>query len=365
MTPSAPFATLALRIRVALPQLWPPAKKEGPLANPKHLEILKQGVETWNQWRTDHPDIRPDLAEAELSGTNLSGVNLNGTDLSKADLRGVKLSRANLSGADLFFADLCEANLNGANLNAADLSWTNLNGANLRGADVKGVNVGGTIFANLDLSQVKGLENIHHWSPSSVGTDTVYRSQGKIPEIFLRGAGVPDNFIEYMRSLAGPSFEYHSCFISYSTKDQEFAERLYADLQAKGVRCWFAPHDMKGGKKIHEQIDRAIQFQYRVLLILSPASMSSNWVKTEISKARKREEAEKRDVLFPIRLVDYEIIQKWECFDEDIGLDSAKVIRGYFIPDFSHWQQDHNSYKQAFERLLRDLQDQAEQAAGA
>jgi hypothetical protein len=34
-------------------------------------------------------------------------------------------------------------------------------------------------------------------------------------------------------------------FSTYLAKDQEFAERLHADLQNKGVRCWFAPHDLK------------------------------------------------------------------------------------------------------------------------
>jgi len=107
--------------------------------------------------------------------------------------------------------------------------------------------------------------------------------------VFLRGAGVPDNFIEYMHSLVGQAFEYYSCFISYSTKDQEFATRLHADLQQNGVRCWFAPHDVQGGKKLHKQIDDAIRLYDKLLLILSHDSMNSEWVNTEISKARKRE----------------------------------------------------------------------------
>jgi hypothetical protein len=53
--------------------------------------------------------------------------------------------------------------------------------------------------------------------------------------------------------------EFYSCFISYSTKDQEFAKRLHADLQVSGVRCWFARHDIQSGKKLHEQIDHAIR----------------------------------------------------------------------------------------------------------
>jgi len=62
-----------------------------------------------------------------------------------------------------------------------------------------------------------------------------------------------DNF--YIGSLVGKPIEFYSCFISYSTKDQPFADRLHADLQDKGVRCWFAPHKIQGGKKIHEQIE--------------------------------------------------------------------------------------------------------------
>jgi hypothetical protein len=71
--------------------------------------------------------------------------------------------------------------------------------------------------------------------------------------------------------------QYYSLFISYSTKDNEFAERLHADLQNKGVRCWFAPHHIAAGKKLHEQIDEAIRLYERLLLILSTASMSSEW----------------------------------------------------------------------------------------
>jgi len=126
------------------------------------------------------------------------------------------------------------------------------------------------------------------------------------------------------------------------------------DLQAKGVRCWFAPHDIQGGRKLHEQIDEAIKVYDKLLLILSDASMSSEWVSTEISKARKRERQESRRKLFPISLSPFEAVQDWECFDADAGKDSAREIREYFIPDFSNWK-NHDSYKQAYERLVRDL----------
>ncbi|HEY9141905.1 MAG TPA: toll/interleukin-1 receptor domain-containing protein [Bryobacteraceae bacterium] len=162
--------------------------------------------------------------------------------------------------------------------------------------------------------------------------------------------------VEAWRSLlvAGAPLEFYSCFISYSSQDRGFAERLHADLQAKGVRCWFASHDIHGGRKVHEQIDEAIRLYDKLLLVLSEHSIDSEWVKTEIAHARQKELNEKRQVLFPISLVPFAKIREWKCFDADTGKDSAREIREYFIPDFSNWK-DHGSYAKAFERLLRDL----------
>ena len=389
------------------------------MANPEHREILKQGVEQWNKWREEHPEVRPSLREvllskADLSGANLykadlheanlSGTSLHGTDLRaadlgssylrkanlelahlsgaslvnanlsganvvNADLSGANLSRADLSQANLSWADLSGADISGATLSWADLSWadlsgaslmhtvltaTNLCGGDLSRADFTKAHTRGTIFPNVDLRPAKGLETIEHGGPSTIGIDTIYKSRGKIPEVFLRGCGVPDEFIAYIGSMVGRPIEFYSCFISYSTKDQEFAERLHADLQAKGVRSWFAPHDIKGGRKLHEQIDEAIRLHDRLLLILSEHSMSSEWVNTEIAKARKREVKETKRVLFPVRLVGFETLRDWECFDGDTGKDSAREIREYFIPDFSNWKE-HDSYRTAFERLVKDL----------
>jgi len=59
---------------------------------------------------------------------------------------------------------------------------------------------------------------------------------------------------------------------------------------------------------------------------LSPNSINSEWVKTEIRKARKRERVEKKRVLFPVRLVSLEGIRDWELFDADEG----KIWRSRF-----------------------------------
>jgi hypothetical protein len=135
-------------------------------------------------------------------------------------------------------------------------------------------------------------------------------------------------------------------------------------LQARGVRCWFAPHDIQGGRKVHEQIDEAIRLYDKLLLILSDASMNSPWVKTEIANARAREQQEKRQMLFPVTLVPFDRIRPWKLFDADTGIDSAREIREYFIPDFSNWK-DHGLYTAASERLVLDLKAQPGASADA
>jgi uncharacterized protein YjbI with pentapeptide repeats len=323
------------------------------MANDEHLAKWKEGIPAWNQWREQDRSLIPELSEAELAGANLS----------KANLRRARLINAELEGANLSGADLEDSNLNGANLRSADLRGAELDSAEisssyLRPVDLTGADFGGSTFGwgsiSADLSQAKGLETVQHRGPTIIDVETLVMSKGRIPESFLRGCGVPDEFITFAKSLVTSPIQFYSCFISYSTKDQDFADRLYADLQNKGVRCWFAPHDIQGGRKIHEQIDEAIRLHDKLLLILSPHSMASEWVETEIAKARKREVRDQRRVLFPIRLAPFETLRDWECFDADTGKDSAREIREYFIPDFSNWK-NHDSYQEAFQRLISDL----------
>jgi hypothetical protein len=89
--------------------------------------------------------------------------------------------------------------------------------------------------------QALATDNCKHAAHSSIGIDTIYKSKGKIPEVFFRGAGIPDNFIHYISSLAWKDIEYYSCSISYSSRDQVFAEQLHADLQKKGCDAGMQP----------------------------------------------------------------------------------------------------------------------------
>jgi hypothetical protein len=118
----------------------------------------------------------------------------------------------------------------------------------------------------------------------------------------------------------------YSCFISYSNADKAFATKLYEKLHAIGVPIWYAPKDIQGGKKIHQQLHHAISETERLLVVLSDASLRSQWVITEIRKARQLELEGTSPKLFPIRIIPMEKIQKWECFDADTGKDLGVEI---------------------------------------
>jgi hypothetical protein len=361
------------------------------MANPEHLEILKRGVEGWNNWREEHPDIEPDLSAADLQNMDLKGANFKLTNLRGANLEAANFSlrpkgdgtytRAILSGSDLSHASLNFSNLTFAELIYTNLARANLDYAILRAADLRHASLvyaevfnvdfthaflqetdfshallDSATFGNNYLAETIGLDVVEHIGPSFLGINTLYRSANKIPKRFLVGCGVPDEFITYLPSLLGAqqAIQFYSCFISYSTRDEEFARRLYSRMRDEKLRVWFAPEDVKGGEKLFEQIERAIQVHDRLLIVLSENSLRSKWVMTEIRRARKVELRENRRKLFPIRLVDYETLQAWECFDADTGEDLATEVRQYFIPDFSNWK-DHDAFEKAFDRLLRDL----------
>jgi TIR domain-containing protein/pentapeptide repeat protein len=330
--------------------------------NLEHLEVLEQGADTWNKWRKDNPEISPDLQSAWLDKKDLRRFNFNNTDLRKAKLRQVNFYQATLFEADLSEADLQAADLRGSNLRRANLYRSRLNGAIfdrlvMEEADFRESFIRMTIFGDCDLSSVKGLESVIAEGPSTIGTNTVFRSQGKIPEVFLQACGVPETFITFAKSLVNSPIEFYSCFISYSSRNQDFAERLYADLQSKGVRCWYAPEDLKIGDRFRVRIDESIRAHEKLLLILSKESVESQWVEKEVETAMERERQQGRDsvVLFPIKLDD-------AILDEKSGW-AADIRRTRHIGDFKGWK-NHDEYRKAFDRLLRDLRAESARREG-
>ena len=375
--------------------------KAGKMAIEEQVKLLKHGPEYWNEWRRQNPLMEIDLEGADLECVDLRGAflanvnfikaNLAGARLGKADFDAAYLCEADLKGADLeeaelLLADLTDADLSGANLTRAnlyrislrgailrdtnlieaDLREADLNGADLSAADLSRARFGRTVLGDIDLSAAKGLVEVQHESMSTVGTDTIKRSRGRIPEIFLRGCGLSDLDIEFAK-LADPGLNLKqvtvitdriralflvsgnqdfSCFISYSCEDDEFARSLHDDLQNNGVRCWFAPEDLKVGDKFRGRIDDALRIHDKLLIVLSKNSVRSSWVEKELETALEKERLGDSVVLFLIRLDDAVMNtgQAW----------AANLRDRRHMCDFSQWKHK-DSYQKAFERLLGEL----------
>jgi uncharacterized protein YjbI with pentapeptide repeats len=112
------------------------------MANEEHVKILRQGVDAWNQWRKENPDITPNLSrkhawKRNYEGANFAGAELTETNFSNANLRGANFNQAILGGANFHEADLNSASLVEAQLYSANLWKTKLNGADLTSANLQ------------------------------------------------------------------------------------------------------------------------------------------------------------------------------------------------------------------------------------
>ena len=264
------------------------------MANEEHLRILLSGVKAWNEWRLSHPGLVADLTDAELAGKDLTRVNFAHTLLGGANLDGACLMEARLTP----MVDLSGTRLRSSNVRGAYLQGAVIHSKDLSQADVHQAIFIATIITNTSLANIKGIDNVNHHGPSCIGIDTLERTAAALAkdssnlhavEMFLEGAGTQKEYIELFRSRIGLPIQFYSCFISYSAKNQDFADRLYSDLRQKSIRCWLATEDLKIGDKFRSRINDAIRVHDKLLVVLSEHSVTSAWVEDEVEAAFERE----------------------------------------------------------------------------
>ncbi len=299
--------------------------------------------------------MRPILRKADLRMADLTEANLSGADLSEANLTGANLTGANLSGADLSEANLTGANLSKTNLSGGDLSATIFRGSYLIETILTDAVCGETIFSDTDLQSVRGLTTIQHRAPSTLGVDTLFRAIPCLPDVFLRGCGVPEDLITYLPSMLETAIEFYSCFISYSHADQSFARRVHDTLQGRGIRCWLDEKQMNPGDDIYAEVDRGIKLWDKVLLCCSKSSLTEKWwVDMEINKAFQKERelmkerSQKVLSLIPLDLDGY-------LFSPDYRGEKGDEIRSRIAANFAGWENDNVLFEREIERVIKAL----------
>src|SRR5689334_7267406 len=89
-------------------------------------------------------------------------------------------------------------------------------------------------------------------------------------------------------------------FISHSSKDKEFVERLVADLSRHSIPVWYDKFDLRVGESVPGKINEGIAGARHFLIVLSPAAVESPWVKEELNAALMRQVAEGGTFLLPV-----------------------------------------------------------------
>ena len=349
------------------------------------LELLRQGPLAWNGWRRDNAHVVPNFDEADLSGWVLDGANLDDAVLFEAVLANASLVGASLRRAVLQGADLRGANLRSADLSDADLSgsWSrdptvrlvwpigaDLRDASLhdtlfartvlRGCQFSGARLNRTIFSDVNLSLAQGLEDAIHKGASQVTVSTLAQSRGVLSRAFLSKCGVPEGVL---RSVLVPSpssvpDQFDSCFISHSSMDVEFAEKLVERLTNAGVSVWYDDRKVQAGRALSDQFSDAIRASDRLVLVVSEHSLASKWVAYEVGEAMRRanEISDREDLrkclFFPIRLLSMEQLDSiLECESTDSVL---RVLKEFHLLDFTRWREPER-FDRACDRLIRDL----------
>ena len=329
------------------------AKKKPPQSAEELLERYAAGERDFRGANLN----RANLCEVKLVGATLIGASFTEADLIEADLRGADLRetmfvRTNLSEALLIGGRLSGAYFLGANLwrlqtdslAGSELAMTALTEVDLSSCDLSGVKHGGPCY--IDFATI---------NRTAAGLSANPSNQAAI-ESFFRSCGLEEHAVDYFRSRVGKRIKYHSVFISYSSKDKDFARRLYDALQARGIRCWLDEHQILPGDRIRDAIDRGIKLWDKVVLCCSESSLESWWVEEEIERALKKEarirknEERRVGAIVPLTIDDY-VHDGWDHA-------MRATIRSRSVADFRDWK-NHDSFEAALEVLVKALRADA------
>jgi uncharacterized protein YjbI with pentapeptide repeats len=301
----------------------------------EHNEIFGRGSKEWNKWREAqrHLHVRPDLnglsvsrnmeifdldkydlSAVRLRGARFSKVNLDRIDLTDADCREAQFSAMSLDGCNLTNADFRNAKFFNCYLRQANLTGTNFAGALFKNVDFEGATVNQTIFGNDDLSGTVNLDRAIHRGSVIIGTRALEESRGRIPPTFLEKARVPPEILRIALEWAKRPVAYSSCFISHSSADKEFIERVRNQLTNDGVSAFLSSKNLRPGQQYPLEIERQLLSAGKVIVVISRRSLSSTWVRREVQTTMERERREGQFLIIPVVSISAD---EWEHTDVD------------------------------------------------
>ena len=283
------------------------------------------------------------IGNVDFSGSNLGDVSFRDAKLLQSDFSNTPLAMCHFEGT-----------------HAATRQSIHESRAWLEGAAGKSVHDLETGFANrFDDNTIKRTldlyadrkKNVEKWGGQG---HEMYASIDSLSEFFASTGLSKGAAADLVRQLE-VSANSQNIFISYASADQDVAEGLNLRLSKRGFQVWYAPRKMQGGEEVATQLDRAIDQVDVLLLVLSGASIKSDWVGREVKAAFREEGRRGRKIILPIRIVPHEGLAGWSIIDDVTGTDLAEQIRERFMLDFAKWRDDWR-FGVAVDDLAKELE---------
>jgi WD40 repeat protein len=104
-----------------------------------------------------------------------------------------------------------------------------------------------------------------------------------------------------------PPHRTAKAFLSYSSANREYAEKLAADLRGAGISIWFDQWEIAVGESIIKKIQSGVEENDFVIVVLSQASVASDWVRRELNLALMNEIELAKVILLPVLIEDCSI----------------------------------------------------------
>jgi hypothetical protein len=136
-------------------------------------------------------------------------------------------------------------------------------------------------------------------------------------------------------------------FISYSSSDSVFVNKLESRLTEKGIRSWRDVHPVNAAE-MENQIYRSTDRSPKVLLILSEHSIKTRWVEGGLKEMRALENEMGQKALYLVALDD-----SWKFGRGPARLMEQMAERD--VLDLSSWRNNSK-----FEVMFRELIDKLE-----
>ena len=96
-------------------------------------------------------------------------------------------------------------------------------------------------------------------------------------------------------------------FLSYASDDREVAARVANALRTAGLRVWFDVWELAVGDSIISRTETALRASDVILVLLSPRSVHSRWVQSELGAAYAQELRDRAITVIPTIVEDCDI----------------------------------------------------------